>query len=109
MDWIDNLEIVGAIRRSSNFQFKKLEDLYFEMFKGYSSIGIRKDSENYNKAIEMLKSNHIPSNILISNVLDDEYVKLDHFDLDSFDDLSLTIKQGNIELSQPLSNSQNRF
>lgn len=106
LDWIDNLEIVGAIRRSSNSQFKRLEDLYFEMFKGYSSIGIKKDSENYNKAIEILKNNHIPSNILINNVFDDEYVKLDHFDLDSFDDLNLTIKQGNVELSQSLSASQ---
>ena len=105
-DWIDNLEIVGAIRRSSNSKFRRLEDYYFESHKAYSSIGIKKDSENYNKAIEILRNNNIPQNILIENELDNNYVVIDHFNLNSFDDLNLVIKQGNVELSQPFSSSQ---
>lgn len=108
IDWIDNLEIVRAIRISTNSKFKRLEDYYFDTFKGYSSIGIKKNSLNYDKAQKILRENNMPVSILVDNIFNDNYVRISIFDLNSFDDLSLVSKEGSDGLSKKLTETQKK-
>ncbi len=74
-EWLEQLDVLNAIRIKDFSNFKKLEEYYGEKLDGYCCLGIKKDSEDYTKACELLKSINI-SNILIDNELNKEYVRL---------------------------------
>lgn len=105
-DWIDNLEIVGAIKINNFSSFKKLEDIYFDNFKGYSNLGIKKDSENHKKAIKLLTDNNIPTEILVDNILNNEYVRLNIFSADSINNIKIIEKCNNTEITRSLTDLQ---
>lgn len=107
-DWIDNLEIVRAVRISTNSKFKKLEDYYFESFKGYSCIGIKKNSTDYNKAQKILQDNNLPENSLVDNIFNDNYVRLNFFDLETFDNKKLLIQEDKLEVHKDLTIKQKK-
>ena len=75
--WIDNLSILGAINTVSFGSMKKYEKYFSEQLTGYVCIGIKKDSENYNKAIQLLKENSLDINWLVENELLSDYFRLD--------------------------------
>lgn len=75
IEWIEQLDVLNAIRITDFSSFKKMDEYYTEKFNGYCCLGIKKDSEDYIKACELLKSINI-SNILIENELNTEYVRL---------------------------------
>ena len=79
--WLENLEIINAIRINPILQNKRLEDIYLEAFDGYFSLGIKKDSDNYNKAIEILQNNQLPLYVLSENILDNNSVREKYIDL----------------------------
>ena len=58
MDWLDHLDILGAIRLSS-LNLKKSKDFLCERFDGYVCVGIAKDSEELSKSYKILDDNHI--------------------------------------------------
>jgi hypothetical protein len=64
-DWLDHLDILNSVRLSSFGTLKKVEQFYPEVLSGYVDVGIDKKSENYDKAVEILKNNNLPSDILI--------------------------------------------
>lgn len=74
--WIDNLSILGAINTVSFGRLKKYEQYMSEILSGYVCVGIKKDSEKYAKAVELLKSNNISENILVDNEFLPDYVRL---------------------------------
>lgn len=53
-DWLDHLDILNTVRLSSFGQMKKVQQYYPEALHGYIDVGIKKDSENHTKAIEIL-------------------------------------------------------
>lgn len=75
-DWIEHLDILKTIRISQFGKFKKIEEIYIEQLNGYACVGIKKDSEEYKKAIEFLKEIRLSNNILIEHELNDGYVRL---------------------------------
>lgn len=75
-DWIDHLDILDAVRINSVASFKKMNVYYPEKLLGYSSAGIKKDSEDYKKALDLLSEVNLNSSILIPNELLDGYVLL---------------------------------
>lgn len=75
-DWIENLEITNIIRVSSFGRLKKYEEITRDNFSGYFVLGIKKESDNYVKALDMLSANNLPKSILVHNTLDNNYVRI---------------------------------
>jgi len=76
-DWLDHLDILDAIRINSIGSLKKIEKIYPEMLAGYLELGIEKESENYNKALDLLENNGLPQNILVAHALNSDFVRMD--------------------------------
>lgn len=90
-EWLEHLEILNAVRLSSFVSLKKLEEYYSDKLNGYCVTGIKHNSENYLKVIEIMKELVIPRDILVSNDLNKEYVRLNIVDESSIEELSLIV------------------
>ena len=77
LDWAYHLDILNAARVSSVEKFKKFSEFYPEWFPGYTCVGIEKESETYQNAVEVLKEAKLPVNLLVDHELNDGYVRLD--------------------------------
>ncbi|WP_172208137.1 LPO_1073/Vpar_1526 family protein [Pseudolactococcus hodotermopsidis] len=76
-EWIDNLEILGAVRISPPFfGTNKFNQVIFEQLDGYVDVGILKESKEFNSAKKMLLNAGIPECILVDHELRDGYVRL---------------------------------
>lgn len=75
-NWIEHLDVLNTIRIGRFSSFKKLEDYYFEVLNGYSCVGIKYGSDEYQKALELLQKVHLPVAILKEHELLDGYVRL---------------------------------
>lgn len=74
--WMDNLSILGAITIVPFSATQKYDDLIQKMLDGYACVGIKKESEEYSKAIDILNSKNMPHDILVDHELLDGYVRL---------------------------------
>lgn len=69
-NWIEHLDILDAIRINQLGTFKSIEDIYTTMLNGIAVVGIKKDSEEYNQAKDILQKNGLNFNmILVVNAL----------------------------------------
>ncbi len=75
-DWIEHLDILDAVRINSVASFKKTNVYYPEQLLGYSSAGIKVDSDDYKKALDLLSGADLNSSCLVPNELLDGYVLL---------------------------------
>lgn len=75
-DWIEHLDVLDAIRINPIGHFKKIEEYYPIALSGYSEAGIKVESDNYEKAIELLSKVNLDSSFLVPNELIDNYVRL---------------------------------
>lgn len=75
-EWFDHLDILDAIRVNNFGNLKKIEQYYPEMLAGYIDVGIKKNSDDYNKAMELINKNTLPKNILIEHELNNDFVRL---------------------------------
>lgn len=75
MEWLDHLDMLGAIRISS-VGFIKSMDYLCERFDGYVCVGIAKESEELNKAYKILDDIHISHGVFEDNDCLDGYVRL---------------------------------
>ncbi len=75
-DWLDHLDILDAVRINSFGNLKKLKEYYPELLIGYVEVGIEKKSENYDKAIELLKSVALPQNLLVDHALNTDFARI---------------------------------
>ena len=75
-DWLDHLDILDAVRLGTFGKLKKIQEYYSEQLTGYIDVGIEKNSENYNKAIEILNNQNLPLNILVEHTFNDRFVRL---------------------------------
>lgn len=105
-EWIDNLDILDAIRVNPIGQFIKVEERYIKALENLLVIGIRKNSEEYNKAIQLLTSVGLPNNLLKDNQLCPGYVKLNLPINTNLDEISLKMNLGSKIIPVPLNNSQ---
>lgn len=85
-DWIEDLEILDAIRINSFGKFKSIREYYSRVLDGIITIGIKKDSEEYRNAVTILKDNDlfIP-NLLVENYLLPDYVRVN---IGNFEDIN---------------------
>lgn len=73
--WIDHLSVLGAVVIQTG-SFNKFEEIYSSLIDGYVCVGVKKDSEEHKKVIEILKSNDVDLNELVENELLSDYLRL---------------------------------
>lgn len=109
-EWLDHLDILDAIRISNFGELKKMEEYYSQMLDGYINIGIEKSSDNYNKAIDILRNSGLPQSLLVDHALNPDYIRVNLPNKDQIN--SLTLSQQIIQSGQllatttPLSEAQ---
>ena len=102
-DWLDHLDTLGAIRLNSFGSIKKIKEYMPYRLEGYVAVGIKKDSDNYNKALQLLDDVGLNKSILTEHLLNSDYGRLNILDKDSINDLKLVVNQFN---QLPLNNHQ---
>ncbi len=104
--WSDQLDILKCCRLDNVHTYVKGLDFYISKHKYLFTSGIVKDSENYKKAIEILKTNNLPNSIIVSNELFDNYFRLDIADDKSIEGLRLISNVGPYQYESQLSDQQ---
>ncbi len=74
--WLEQLDVLKLGRINSVGSMKKLIDYYSEKLNGYMCVGIKKDSEQYKGAVEVLEKVNLTKNDLVTHELNKEYVRL---------------------------------
>ncbi|HCE53637.1 MAG TPA: hypothetical protein DER05_00985 [Lutibacter sp.] len=88
-EWLDHLDILDAVRVNSIGNLKKIQQYYPEMLVGYIEVGIEKETENYNKAMELITSNRLPQNILVDHALNNSFSRINLSNKNQIDSLTL--------------------
>ena len=101
-EWLDHLDILGAVRISTIGTMKKLSERYPTLLDGYVCVGIKTDSDDYKKAVELLTEVNINSEFLVPNECLEGYVRLNIRNEDVID--SLSFNQGAYRV--PLTDNQ---
>lgn len=89
--WVESLEACGLakIAIGSFMSMNKSTKIMANKLSGYVLPGIKKDSKNYQKAVELLARVNLPSSILKEHELNPEYVRLGVVEENKIDDLVL--------------------
>jgi len=98
--WLDHLDILGAMRVSMLGSMKSFSEYYASQLSGYVCVGIKADSDDYKKAVEILGNAQINSNFLIPNECLEGYVRLKIGNDSSIDNLALNVGPIRIPLEQ---------
>ena len=75
-DWIDHLDILDAVHISTQWTKKDISEDYTSYLNGCFCTGIKIDSDDYQRAIELLVSIKLDESFLVPNELLDGYVRL---------------------------------
>ena len=90
---IDNLEIVGAIRKQEFLTYKSFDDFFPDSLDGYANAGIDTETENYQKAKELLKEIGIDEKFIFSNSLIEKHIRLNVVNRNKLDKLITSNQQ----------------
>ena len=101
-DWLDHLDILGAVRITPFGSMKKASEYNALELDGYICTGIKEESEEYKKAVEILDYAKINRNILIPNDCLGGYYRLAIINEKTIDELGYNVSPNRI----PLSNEQ---
>ena len=75
-EWIEHLDVLGAVRIDKISSLKKVKDYYAECLSGYACVGLKEDSEEYTEATNLLKDVKLSPDLLVPNELLEGYVRL---------------------------------
>ena len=100
LNWLDHLDILGVIRITPFSQMNKIEDIFTRKFDGYVSVGIKKGTEEYESALQIIQSIGLNKNILVDNIFLDDYVRLEIGNLDDINSLSIFNNLGTRSINQ---------
>ncbi|MBE5806136.1 MAG: hypothetical protein E7313_05450 [Clostridiales bacterium] len=93
---IDNLEIVNAIRMQEFLTYKSFDEFFPEALDGYSSAGIDTQTNNYQKAKELLDEIGINESFLFSNSLIENHVRLNVVSKNKLDQIITSNQQDKV-------------
>lgn len=99
MDWLDHLDILGTVRISMLGGMKKFSEYYAKSLNGYVCVGIREFSDDYKKAVEIMKSAQIATNFLVPNECLSGYYRLDIKNEAMIEELFVNIGVSSVPLS----------
>lgn len=109
-DWLDHLDILDAARINSFGSKKKVQQYYPEVLAGYVEVGIEKESESYNQAVEILNNENLPLNILAVHPFNDNFLRINVTSKSDISSLRLRHQVNNngniIHIPVPLSEQQ---
>lgn len=91
-DWLDHLDILNAVRLNPFGSLKKISQYYPEQLPGYVDVGIRKNSEDHNKAIEILKNNSLPTQILVEHAFNNDFIRLCICNIKNIDEIYFSVQ-----------------
>lgn len=75
MDWLDHLDILGALRISS-LKLRNPKKFLCSKYGEYACTGLKKGSNEYNQACILLNDNKISQSVLVDNDCLNDYVRL---------------------------------
>lgn len=107
--WLDSLEAGGLVKnlRQPLQSFKKSRQLILDFFDHYIITGIKKGSERYKQAIELLNGAGLSEGVLMEHELNNEYVRILALDEKGIDELKGNRDLGNgITLTIQLNEAQ---
>lgn len=106
-DWIEHLDILDAVRINQIGKFKSIEDIYTTKLNGIAVLGIKKNSEEYNRAKDILQKNGLSCiNILVDNTLNSDFVRINIFKIEEIENLQIRHTEGRIDIIIPFSDAQ---
>ena len=108
-EWLDHLDILGAIRLSTFGTMKKVDQYYLSQLDGYICAGIKGDSEEHKKAVNLLKEAGINQGFLIKNECLDGYYRLAIRNKKQIEELGYTIGDTRVSLSEEQKESINQI
>lgn len=74
--WLDQLDLLDAVRVSTFGNMKKIEQYYPERLTGYVDVGIKRQSDTHTKAVALLNQYSIPNDVLVPHDLDNDFVRI---------------------------------
>lgn len=94
--WVESLEACGLVKIAlgSFMSMNKSATIMANKLSGYVLPGIKKDSDNYKEAIDLLVGANLPASILESHKLNPEYVRLEVVEEAKIDDLIMEQELG---------------
>ena len=105
-DWIEELDILDAVRFSTLTKLKKLEQYWSEKYEGFISTGIKIGTENFKQVMTEIEKTSIPASILKPNILLEDYFLLPVINKYSINDLQFINTNGAITQFIPFSEEQ---
>lgn len=103
--WLDHLDVLGAIRVSMVGSMSSFSEYYTPRLNGYACTGIRADSNEYKKAVEILENVQVNSNFLVPNECLDGYMRLKIRNDSAIDDLALDLGSARTPLTDNQKNA----
>lgn len=92
-DWLDELDILDAIRQHASFStLKKFDEYWFDLFPGIFAVGIKNDSNEWIQSCQLLESCQLSKNLFIENKLMKGYVLIPVSNEKCIDDLLMVRK-----------------
>ena len=105
--WMDQLDVLSAIRINRLDAFESIERWYSKMLDGIVVVGIERNSAQYVKAEELLRSAELPvSNILENNPLSHDFVRLKVASTKIIDSMQLAHYKNGQMMVNPLNEMQ---
>lgn len=86
--WLEELDILDAVRLSPLGKLKKLEEYWAKKYSGFVAVGIKKEGDNWSEVTDMLEKCGLSQNSLVDNILLDEYALLPVIQKQNIDCLS---------------------
>lgn len=100
IDWLDHLDVLGAIRINQYGNMKKLSEYYTVQLNGYACVGIEKQSKDYWRALELLASIDLNQNVFVDNQFLEGYVCLPVHNKNAIADIMLINSSGERNLDK---------
>lgn len=91
-EWLDHLDTLNAIRINPVTHYHKTKDLYARSMAGFIDLGIKIDSDNYKKSLEILDKASLPQSVLVPHELRDGYVRLGIINIAELDSVAIEFR-----------------
>ena len=107
-EWLESLEAGGLVKNVglSIQSFRPSRELVLESMERFLGTGIKKNSESYMLAIDILREVGLPNDMLLEHELNSEYVRLLPMDVSSINDTRLYRNEGGNIVELLLTNMQ---
>ncbi len=88
-DWIDELDVHGALRVDSLSSLKSIADYYFEALSGYTVCGVKEGSDQEQEVLAILAEVGLSNDYLVEHELNPGYKRMNLRLIDDFSDVRL--------------------